>query len=744
MIRLRFPVQCSIISSISGSNVDKPEFSFEHKHLFKELQVVKDGHVSFGDASKVQVKGRDLKSNILSLGQLMERGYSVRMNGWVLQLNGRNGMRVARVEMENNRMYKLNFRSMQERCLQVDVDDKVSLWHLRLECVTSKQTRCSFPKKMEYRATNTLELIHTDIYGIISPESFSRKRYFITFIDDYSRKTWVYFLKEKSEAFEVFKKFKVMVERTTSKFIRALRSNMGAEYVSTNFMNFFEEQGIRRFLTASYSPQQNGVAKRKNHTILDMACEWDWGKYVEPAVEEQGKTTSIFELTNNGINTSNELPSSDDEAEPRIQRTCTLQELYDSTGEVHLLCLMAKTEDISFEEALRIKKWKTAIDEEIKAIERNKTWDLVELLSGTQPIGVKLVFTNKMNAQCEIERLAKDVYVEQPLGYMKVENKKKVLKLKKCTIRKNEGNVLFVPLYVDDLIFIWNNKQMIKDFKELMTQEFEMTYLGMMNYFLGLEVIQGESGIFLSQEVYAKEILKNSKMVDCNRISTPMELGTKLSKFDGGTKVNAIHGGSSAFTLEGIKENSTIFEEQSLGLHYSHTKECKLVGYSDSDWCEDIDDQKITSRYVFFIGEMAFTWLSKKQPIVTLSTCEAEYVETSLCVSHAIWLRNLLIKMENQQHEATHIRVDNKAGIELAKNPVNHERSKYINIRFHFIRDHVMEGRVQLVHVPSRDQVADIFTKPLLTVLLENYKRMIGMKDIRELSLRSGVENKLN
>ena len=106
-----------------------------HEHLFKELQAVKDGHVSFGDASKVQVKGRgticffkndgtrgtienvhfvpDLKSNILSLGQLMERGYSVCMNGRVLRLNDRNGKRVARVEMENNKMYKLNLRSMQ-------------------------------------------------------------------------------------------------------------------------------------------------------------------------------------------------------------------------------------------------------------------------------------------------------------------------------------------------------------------------------------------------------------------------------------------------------------------------------------------------------------------------------------------------------------------------------------------------------------------------------------------------------
>jgi transposase InsO family protein len=113
-------------------------------------------------------------------------------------------------------------------------------------------------------------LIHTDICGPITPESFSGKRYFISFIDDFSRKTWVYFLKEKSEAFEVFKKFKVMVEKSTGRHIKAVRSDRDDEYTSTAFMEYYEEQGIRRFLTAPLSPQQNDVAERKNRTIFDM------------------------------------------------------------------------------------------------------------------------------------------------------------------------------------------------------------------------------------------------------------------------------------------------------------------------------------------------------------------------------------------------------------------------------------------------------------------------------------------
>ena len=164
-----------------------------------------------------------------------------------------------------------------------------------------------------------------------------------------------------------------------------------------------------------------------------------------------------------------------------------------------------------------------------------------------------------------------------------------------------------------------------------------MTDLGLMSYFLGLEVKQGKDGIFVSQEAYAKEILRKFKMEDCNPVSTPVESGVKLSRFDEGKAVDArlyksLVGSLRYLTctrpdiLYGVGLVSRYMEEPksthwktikrilryirgtlSHGLLYSHTNNFTLHGYSDSDWGGDVDDRKSTSGFVFYMGDTAFT-----------------------------------------------------------------------------------------------------------------------------------------
>ena len=316
---------------------------------------------------------------------------------------------------------------------------------------------------------------------------------------------------------------------------------------------------------------------------------------------------------------------------------------------------------------------------------------------------------------------------------------------------------MIICLYVDDLIFTGNNPNMFKEFKNAMTREFEMTDIGLMAYYLGIEVKQKKEGIFISQESYAKEILKKFKMDDCKPISTPIECGIKLSKDDEAEKVDPTLFKSLVGSLRYLTctrpdilyatglvsrymetPTTTHFKSAkrilrylkgtiNFGLFYSISADYKLVGYSDSDWAGNIDDRKSTTGFVFFMGDTAFTWLSKKQPIVTLSTCEAEYVAATACTCHAIWLRNLLKEVSMSQIDPTEICVDNKSAIALAKNPVFHDRSKHIDTRYHYIRECVASSEVQLKFVKSRDQIADIFTQPLKTEDFIRLRQSLGI-----------------
>ena len=121
----------------------------------------------------------------------------------------------------------------------------------------------------ETKTKGTLELIHSDVCGPMPSTSLSGFEYFIIFIDDYSRKTWIYFLKAKNEVFEKFKECKVQIENILDKRIKTLRSENGGEYNSKEFEAYCKDAGIKRELTTPYNPQQNGVGERKNITIME-------------------------------------------------------------------------------------------------------------------------------------------------------------------------------------------------------------------------------------------------------------------------------------------------------------------------------------------------------------------------------------------------------------------------------------------------------------------------------------------
>jgi hypothetical protein len=248
-----------------------------------------------------------LKNNLLSVGQLQERGLAVLMQSNECRIYHHTKGLVFQTNMTANRMFVLLSSTQsikkinKEECFQVTAEDVAHLWHRRFghlsykglktlqtkgmvrglpsfsesgivctNCLKGKQHRDVISRRSTWRASEKLELVHADICGPISPFSEGNKRYFICFIDDYSRKAWVYFLSYKSDAFTTFKLFKALVEKETDLSIKCLRTDRGGEFTSNEFKEYCKMNGIKRQLTAAYTPQQNGVAERKNRTVMNM------------------------------------------------------------------------------------------------------------------------------------------------------------------------------------------------------------------------------------------------------------------------------------------------------------------------------------------------------------------------------------------------------------------------------------------------------------------------------------------
>jgi hypothetical protein len=278
-----------------------------------------------------------------------------------------------------------------------------------------------------------------------------------------------------------------------------------------------------------------------------------------------------------------------------------------------------------------------------------------------------------------------------------------------------------------------------------------------MKYFLGSEVDQSTKGIFVCQQKYAADVIKRLCMEDCNPAETPTPPGTKLSKQDEGptvdstlykslvgsllyliaTRPNIMYAvGFVSRFMESPKDSQWKMAKRILryvagtlnfGLWYSQSKDNHLSSYTDSDFAGSLDDQKSTSGYAFHLGTNQISWASKKQPIVSISSAEAEYVAATSASCQAVWLRRLLNDMSYTEKEPTPIFCDNTFAIALSKNHVFHKKRKHIDTLFHFIRELVNNGEITLQFCGSRDQLVDIFTKPLRKTVFYFQRQHLGI-----------------
>ncbi|GJX57451.1 putative ribonuclease H-like domain-containing protein [Tanacetum coccineum] len=307
-------------------------------------------------------------------------------------------------------------------------------------------------------------------------------------------------------------------------------------------------------------------------------------------------------------------------------------------------------------------------------------------------------------------------------------------------IKRDKSDILLVHVYVDDIIFGSIKKKMCTDFKQMMHKKFQMSFMGELTFFLGLQVQQKEDGIFISQDKYMDEILKNFGFSDVKTASTPMETHKPLLKDEKGEDVDehlyrSMIGSLMYLTssrhdimfavcacvrfqvnpkvshLIAVKRIFRYLKSQpKLGLWYPKDSPFNLVAYTNSDYARASLDRKSTIRGCQFLRCRLISWQCKKQTVVANSLTEVEYVAASHYCSQVLWIQNRMLDYgHNFMH--TKIHIDNESTICIVKNPIFYSKTKHIKIRHHFIRDSHEKKLIQMIKIHTDKNVADLLTK---------------------------------
>ncbi|GJZ47474.1 retrovirus-related pol polyprotein from transposon TNT 1-94 [Tanacetum coccineum] len=386
--------------------------------------------------------------------------------------------------------------------------------------------------------------------------------------------------------------------------------------------------------------------------------------------------------------------------------------------------------------------------------------------------------------------LREEVYVSQPDGFVDPDKPNHVYKLKKALyglkqaprawydmlssflisndfskgsvdptlfIRREGNDLILVQIYVDDIIFAASTPELCDLFAKIMCSKFKMSMMGKISFFLGLQISQSPRGIFINQSKYALESLKKYGYESCDPVDTPMVEKSKLDEDKEGKAVDPSHYRGMIGTLLYLTASRPDLQfaicmcaryqarptEKHLnavkrifrylkgtvhrGLWYPKDSSFALTAFADADHAGCQDTRRSTSGSIQLLGDRLVSWSSKRQKSAAISSTEAEYIALSGCCAQVLWMRSQLTDYGFGFNKIP-MYCDNKSAIALCCNNVQHSRSKHIDIRFHFIKEHVENGVIELYFVNTEYQLADIFTKALGRERIEFLINKLGMR----------------
>lgn len=390
-------------------------------------------------------------------------------------------------------------------------------------------------------------------------------------------------------------------------------------------------------------------------------------------------------------------------------------------------------------------------------------------------------------------RLSDEVYVTQPPGFVDQDHPHYVCRLKKALyglrqaprawyqelrnylltlgfvnsvadtslfIRRKGSEVLYVLVYVDDMLITGNAKPAIAHLIATLNSRFSLKDMGEAKYFLGIELSRNSTGMHLRQQKYISDLLQKTNMSTAKPVSTPMSPTPKLSlksgtRLENPSEYRATMGSLQylsftrpdiAFAVNKLSQYMHcptdlhwiaakrilrfLAGTQTHGIYFRRGTLLTLHGFSDADWAGDTDDFVSTNAYVVYLGGSPISWSSRKQNGVARSSTEAEYRAVANTASEIRWISSLLRELEIHLPTPPVIYCDNIGATHLSANPVFHSRMKHLALDFHFIRDNVQAGILRVSHVSARDQLADPLTKALTKPRFQELLGKLGVTSV--------------
>ncbi|XP_073109385.1 uncharacterized protein [Elaeis guineensis] len=381
----------------------------------------------------------------------------------------------------------------------------------------------------------------------------------------------------------------------------------------------------------------------------------------------------------------------------------------------------------TWQKAMAEPKWKEAMLEEMTALSKNQTWDLVTLPAGKHPVGCKCVYTIKQTPEGKLDvknaflhgDLQEEVYMQIPPGFETRATIGKVCKLKRSlyglkqsprswfdrfsrTVKgmgykqSNADDTLFyrhlkgkktiLLVYVDDI-----NHRTVTDGGTPVDRERYQRLVGRLIYLSHTRPDIAYAVSVISQYMHDPR-------------ESHMERAFRVLRY-----------------LKGCPGHGLLFSQHNTFL---------VEGFTDADWAGSLDDRQSTSGYCTYVGDNLVTWRSKKQSVVARSSAEAEYRVMALGICELLWLQKLLQELQLLNKFPLRLYCDNKAAIEIVSNPIQHDRTKYIEIDRHFIKEKINQGQICITYIRSSDQVADILTKGLSSLSFSGLTDKMGLRDI--------------